>query len=713
MSIQTRLFFAIGVLALSTMIVGLVSWYWLARSNEVLEDLHRTTLVEVNRSHELTKQSSVFTTSAPLLLSLKSSYLIESEGDKLLRSIDAAMVSWRSREAASEEVQQHFNRVVEALKSMRQAMLSVITETQSLSTMQDRMRLHITEVGQLERELIKLLHDRVDPADRDSIWKAQAAANSLITASSATSELSLGEYQRRFQQLTGKDREPQGLLGEVAKALITMRSVSVGGEGVFETRGDVLRHNLAIRKALNKISSNAAVLNTSVLALISISEQEILRRGTNTSKNLRYTKILVLVFGIGSIGVALTSAFYVSGYVVKNLNLVSNAMLTLAKDGIDESQQLNPPPKDEIGKLQASFGVFQENAIRLTYLNEQLLQKTALFESTFNNISDGVLIVDDGSRVLAHNPQVNKLLSGFGDDSRIKSGKRLSPTFTSVATEFDYGVSLEGISNYKERKNKLGQVLEFRVNDLPDGGSVWLISDTTERKRVEERLQHFQRLESLGQLTGEVAHDVNNILSTVKTILPLVANRRTDPKAHQSAIGKIEDAIDLGSSFTERLLAFARKQKLEPKVIELNELISGVSELIALSLGERIALDLCLLTQATYVKIDPLQLESTLLNLCINSAHAISEEGNVTISLVRIDDSAVDVIVEDNGSGMNATELKRAIEPFYSTRRNGNGCGLGLSIVYGFMKQSGGDMQMYSTEGVGTKVVLTLRLPTK
>lgn len=709
MSIKTRLLFAVGVLTLSTIVVGLVSWYWLSRSNEIIEDLHNTTLAEVTRSHELTKQSSVFTTSAPLLLSLKSSYLLEAEGNKLLRSIDNTIELWETRKARTIESQQQYLSVVQALRDMRQSMVMFISETQGLSKNQDNMRSYISEVGELERELSSILSNNEDSKNIRSIWRTQAAANILITASSATSSLSLGEYQRRYEKLIQSDNKMLNSLVDINQALTTMRNISTGENGLFEIRYNSLEQNLTIRKALNEISTSAARLNESVLELINISEKEISARGQETRKNLHLTKIILFIFGIGSIAIALVSALYVSGYVVNNLNKVSKAMSELANDGAPEIHSPDINSKDEIGKLNSAFSVFQLNAIKFNRLHQQLLQKTALFESTFQNITDGVLILDRNSRVLAHNPQINQLLSNFGNEPKVKTGRFVSMLFKSISTDFDDNEGVDSISNYQEHKNQLGQVLEFRMNDLPDGGSVWLISDTTERKRVEERLQHFQRLESLGQLTGEVAHDVNNILSTVKIGLPLVASRRSDPIAHQSAIDKIEDAIDLGSSFTNRLLAFARKQKLEPKVIELNELIRGVSELIALSLGKRIQLDICLLEQEVFVKIDPLQLESALLNLCINSAHAIEDEGRVTIWLVLKDDNSVDITVKDNGKGMNADVLKRAIEPFYSTRKNGSGCGLGLSIVYGFMKQSGGDMHLFSTEGKGTKVVLNLK----
>ncbi len=707
MSIQARLLLAVGILTLSTLVVGSVSWYWLTRSNNILEDLHKSTLREVNRSHELTKQSSVFTTSAPFLLNLTSSYLVESKGNQLLLSIDQTIESWSSIESQTKTESQYSASIIETLRSMHTSIVRLIDETQSLSANEDSTRLLVARLTGAEKELERAAQTTFILPTRDAIRQAQLAVKSLVTATRTTSLISLGEYQRSFQQQV-LAQEKANSPNDIRRIFSFIKKLTEGPRGLFALRISILEHNVAARRALTGISEQANILNAQVLELIRASELEISERQEETSKYLRNAKILILSSVIASLVTALSVALFISGYIVRNLNTVSVAMTALAKGDIGNNEQQDNLRFDEIGNLQASFQVFRANAIKLNRLNKRLIQETALFESMFNNINDGIAVTNADGKVLVYNPMLSQLLSSFDHEANVETNSPLSEKIAPIFRSAEENGQISSHGNYQELRNQHGNVLEIRVSELPDGGKVWLFSDTTERRRIEERLQHFHRLESLGQLTGEVAHDVNNVLCAIKTTLPIVISQRTDSRAHSEAIGKVEDAVDLGSSFTNRLLAFAKKQQLIPKTIEVNELVTGVSDLIALSLGNEIDLVINSTSDPVFVNIDPLQLESALLNLCLNSAHAINGVGTVSLSVNLSSENKVALTVEDNGCGMSPELLRKAVEPFYSTRRGGRGSGLGLSIVYGFIKQSGGDMHIESTERKGTTVTLLL-----
>jgi signal transduction histidine kinase len=238
----------------------------------------------------------------------------------------------------------------------------------------------------------------------------------------------------------------------------------------------------------------------------------------------------------------------------------------------------------------------------------------------------------------------------------------------------------------------------------------------------EERLAHAQRLEAIGQLTGGIAHDFNNVLQVVTGSLSvmdrLIARGRGDEIT--PSIDAIRRASNTASSLVNRMLAFSRRQTLLPRVIDPDKLIVGMEEMLRRTLGPEIELDLSLGRCRWSVNCDPVQLESVLLNLAINARDAMPQGGALRIAAADralTDDlpdpdmqagNYVEIEVTDSGAGMSEDVLGRVFEPFFTTKPTGQGTGLGLSQVYGFVKQSGGSVKIESFLGKGTKVRIYL-----
>ncbi len=249
-----------------------------------------------------------------------------------------------------------------------------------------------------------------------------------------------------------------------------------------------------------------------------------------------------------------------------------------------------------------------------------------------------------------------------------------------------------------------------------------VVRDITQRKEVQKRLASAQRLEAVGQLTGGVAHDFNNLLAIIignaDTLEEKVGN---DGDALQS-IEKIADAVERGSSLTNHLMAFSRQQALSPRTTDLSVLLNNVVEMFGRSLGERINLKLATSTDIWPVRIDSHQLENALLNLAINAKDAMPDGGAIlieaenvalpeargTTSLDLPAGDYVQISVSDTGVGMAPDVLEKAFEPFFTTKGVGEGSGLGLSMVYGFAKQSNGHVSIDSTVGQGTTMKIYL-----
>ncbi len=259
----------------------------------------------------------------------------------------------------------------------------------------------------------------------------------------------------------------------------------------------------------------------------------------------------------------------------------------------------------------------------------------------------------------------------------------------------------------------LEQRVEQRTADL--------MKEVAARERAQEQLRQAQKMETIGQLTGGVAHDFNNLLMAVMGNLDLLRKRiPDDPRLHRLIDGALQGA-ERGASLTQRLLAFARQQDLRAVAVDLRSLIHGMGDLLERSLGPRVTLRLDIPEGLPPARIDANQLELAILNLAINARDAMEESGTIDIRVTRYrasGDSALQagdylkLSVIDTGKGMTPEILKKAIEPFFSSKPLGKGTGLGLSMVHGLAVQLGGALQLSSTLGQGTAATLVLPVAT-
>jgi PAS domain S-box-containing protein len=247
-----------------------------------------------------------------------------------------------------------------------------------------------------------------------------------------------------------------------------------------------------------------------------------------------------------------------------------------------------------------------------------------------------------------------------------------------------------------------------------------LLASLVQKRRTEEQLAHAQRLDAIGQLTGGVAHDFNNLLTVMSGSLQLLeCEYETQPGARE-VISSALRSVERGAELTSKLLAFARRQHLSPRAIDPTSLLGDLQLMLSRTLGDAVRLQVdCQLGTPT-VFADPSQLDSALINLALNARDAMPEGGSISINawecLVGADSAGAEqrpgryvvFAVADTGRGMTPDVLARACEPFFTTKAIGRGSGLGLSMVYGFIKQSGGDMHIESEPGRGTKIELWL-----
>ncbi len=357
------------------------------------------------------------------------------------------------------------------------------------------------------------------------------------------------------------------------------------------------------------------------------------------------------------------------------------------------------------------------------------------WQATLAGMADGLMVLDSELRLLEWNQHFPEFVGV--PPEMLREGMYLEDILRVQATLGEFGhvdVEQEVQRRMKmfrsgestgtiERRRPNGKTMELRRTPLPGGGFVTLYSDISDRRRAEEQLRQAQKMEAIGHLTGGLAHDFNNLLTVIFGNLEMAqtALEASNPLRAQHKIEDAQAGARRAAALTQRLLAFSRRQHLEPRPVDANKIVSEMSELIRHSLGF-IELETVLAGELWKTILDPNQLENVLLNLAINARDAMPNGGKLTIETANahLDEAYASaheevspgqyvlIAVTDSGTGMSEQDAARAFEPFFTTKEVGKGSGLGLSQVFGFIKQSNGHVKIYSELGSGTTVKLYL-----
>jgi PAS domain S-box-containing protein len=354
------------------------------------------------------------------------------------------------------------------------------------------------------------------------------------------------------------------------------------------------------------------------------------------------------------------------------------------------------------------------------------------FKGAFNASIHGMAIVSPTGRIELCNSAMKAFLRRDDLETAVNS-------FDELISTADKGTFLNGMSQLLRGDiSALQQELKYVRPDKQEAygaTSVFLVksesgdieqlivqvSDITDRKLIADRLYKTQKMEAIGQLTGGLAHDFNNMLTSVIGNLELADGKVADDWVAK----RVKDALTAanhGTKVTRQLLSFARRQQLDPQDVSVNDLVKSVQPLMSRTMGEAIELSVLTMTGEPRSLIDPTQLENAIVSLCINARDAMPKGGRLTIETqpVHLDQAYADknpdvvpghyvmVAVTDTGIGMTPEVLESVFQPFYTTKPEGSGSGLGLSMVYGFIKQSGGHISIYSEPGHGTSVKMYL-----
>lgn len=379
------------------------------------------------------------------------------------------------------------------------------------------------------------------------------------------------------------------------------------------------------------------------------------------------------------------------------------------------------PVRDESGAIYAWFGSISdiEAQKRLELEARHLATRLA---NVMASITDSVLVVDRNWRYTYVNPHA-LALSGRGESELL--GHVMFEVFPEmIGTEYErrYRIAMEtgNVQRFQGWYERDKVWLDTNVYPSPEG-LTFFIRDVTHEHTIEAQFQAAQRMESLGRLTGGIAHDFNNLLTVILGNADLLADEIDDAE-RRAAADMIAGAAQRAAELTQRLLAFSRRQALAPERIDVDTLVGGMHALLCRALGEHVEIAFVNHAGLWPALIDPTQLESAILNLCINARDAMPSGGRLTIETGNAHLDAdycarhteiepgdyVMIAVSDTGTGIAPEHLARVFEPFFTTKDKDKGTGLGLAMVFGFMKQSRGHVNVYSEPGHGTTVKLYL-----
>ena len=492
----------------------------------------------------------------------------------------------------------------------------------------------------------------------------------LKSAAEAKNLLSLGELYRDFIRVYelidgNKDAESKKI-----------KNISFGALNVFSTMEKIISTNVILNQNLEEIID----LTEELIEEIVLDSSSIIEYKSSEYDRFYYLFSILIIFLI-----SLYLMFHLVITLTRNRSVFSSLSEVADIRGIDKNGSIN----SELNKKDLLF-----------------YSKLIPYIISENNPSYILIDKDDFpvyfSKLFYEQNKVSlKRLQTESGTSRFHHSIQDNHYFISIAHRQQNQVLIA---------DSIQHVIDAQITNSQKIGSseyklIFIKSETDEQDKQSERL------DSLARITGAVAHDINNMISVIVSSLSIL---RESKSLNQLEDGKVIDralfSADKSISLIDRLLTFSRCKKMNPELIDINELLEGLYEVIGFATDERVNIELALTQRPIYTYIDAGQLEASIINLCINASNAITKEGFIKISTTLDSADRVTILVEDNGHGIPKNIQGRVFEPFFTGRKKGEGHGLGLSMVYGFVKQSGGSISLDSQVGQGTKIAISFSL---
>ncbi|WP_341678662.1 PAS-domain containing protein [Niveibacterium sp. SC-1] len=694
-SVRARLLLAFSVLFIAAMVLAFVGWRGIQGARQALTDFQTRTLSDIAISLELAQRTAAVTALAPYVTEANRPFQLQTESQVL-----------RSRMRETEQLTQRLSAAGRERLGLDPTLVALNRAVEEL-----------IEVTRRDLFLREDLRERLYALERTRATSTQNAASDAlfrdISLATSVDDAELLTTLHRHVAVQAADYARQHAGDALAELF---RRNSEGNDNVFALREQQfsLRERRAFLLAFTRAES--ARLADRVDTYVESTRKLIDQQSQKLDRAVRS----------GILGIALITllcvivAAFATRLVMRLMGALRDitGMMSRLAEGDTEPRTIRyTSERDELGALSRAFQVFRDNALAMRKLAADLSSQRSLLTTVFESIRDGLSVFDPRGRLVTANSRYHELL-GL-PEAAVQPGVTLEALQAQIPAPFfsEGGGVLARLNRERqygsstfELEFRDGRVVEVRSNLMPDGGFVTLYSDLTERRLVEAQLRQSQKMEVLGQLTGGVAHDFNNLLAALTGNLYLAQQDAALDENTRRFIDRAHRVAERGAALTERLLAFAARQQLIPNAVQVDRMLADLADLITYSVGSGIQLDLNLNAPEAAIWVDRAQLENALLNLALNARDAMPQGGRLTLG-TSVAAEQVRIVVRDTGSGIPHHLRGKVFEPFFTTKA-GSGHGLGLSIVYGFVRQSGGDLQLESHVGEGTAFCLMFPLLT-
>lgn len=698
--LQKQAFQTIFSVVLLTMGLGLASWYGLHRTQKTVADFEAVNLPEMSTALNLSEGVAQLAAQAPYIAGSAKPFQLQTERNRLesrFRDLKRIAESLTNRT---------FKRNLESrLHKFRQSLSELIQRIEEELFYREDLLVARFELAELRRRD----HSSV-PAEPLSSMDLFTLLGFIINPSDNGLSNQRKLLDDTFDQLAAGHKSSDFI--QAVKQVI---------DRILETR----EHEQAIGRRKAYLLASLRAQSEQLAHQVRIFTQQLQQDVVLQRQRVQSTVLNAYVWMMGIAGLLIWGMLHHYRFnfqMTRDLSVVTQDMLRLAEQGDTHTRRIGIQREDEIGELARAFTIFRDYAIQIKAFSDRLAQQKVLLETVFNQINDGLSVFSAGGELVSWNKRFLEIFN-FSTD-QVYAGRNLSDLQAEIRKEPHEFRSIDNSPVDIDRINALrhnrplifehryhdGKVVEFRSQPMPNGGFVTLYTDLTERRAFEAQLHQAQKMEVLGQLTGGVAHDFNNMLAALLTNLQLLDATPDLSAKQQRYLHRSIRVAEKGVTLIERLLAFSRKQLLHPESLDINDLITGMLDLVGYSMAPAIAIETDLRADAP-VFADPSQLENAILNLAVNSSAAMPHGGRLVFKTRKqtrpgSPKTWIALMVEDTGVGIPLEMQERVLEPFFTTKPAGQGSGMGLSMVYGFVNQSGGAMHLESTHGRGTRITL-------
>jgi signal transduction histidine kinase len=682
-SIAFRLPFAIVSICFLVFCLAAVAIYGLQRARDEMASYGLQAYASLAKASLVSRQVSDLVSNASFLMNATSPYRMSSESRAIVAQVDTLL---RAMEPDAAEA----------------ALVSGFVNTQIVDLL-----------GSIRTQTLALASD----ADSAQQYKAEAAA--ALGEIATGNGMNQGEQRRSLNGLTQSAFASDSLfqLGELRRRYIaeTMQGAAANGaswaplapyEQVFEAQTRYLLEMFAIRSAVSRLHAVERDLSRATEMQSAAVTQGLSNDLASTSEALSRLTALV---GVAGLLVLAMAAFSIRSAMRASRGIValSNGMNALAKGHKDVAVPAYLGTETELLRLLDAFRVFRESVERVSRLRRTTETAARTIRSTFRNMNEGIALFDASGRSITMNRRVMELVGWAGPARRpaLRTFIASIPEVDATLLPCEEARGLLSGQFVVRHRSFDGRVVEISLSRQSDDGIVLLARDVTEMDRQEAEAVKAHRLDGIMRMTHQLSHEVGNMIGIITGSLGLLERESGFTDRQRRHLARISKAADRGRSLAGSMLSIGAQQQINPDRVDVGALLRAMADVLEIAVGEKCGLAFEIAKGLPAVLLDAALFEQAILNLCLNAAAAMPEGGTIQVRCARRAAGVV-VAVADNGIGMTPEAVGRAFEPYFTTREADGGAGLGLAVVYGFVRQSGGDATINSARGLGTTVEL-------